>query len=269
MLKMSSTSVIWMGSKQLFVSGHEHTQLIDKFVYCLEPRWPLKSNHHWPPFVCHVIWAVFATRNTRTFVRSKDSEPFVRRTSWMKKRAYGRILTFGTAQSNTLIFCKRRNRKSIGIIRLNRKAPMYKCGIVNYFITKNRGCKPGDECAKPLLLFKQVAVPPFPQSSIAAAEWFTKFYNGFIEDKFCERPRCDILYYTLFPELDIDKFLGCPRSELLCERFDFSKESLLTLRKYLRANCRLFADILKLFFLMWTLMCCDQTFTEFCFHGCN
>ena len=53
----------------------------------VEPRWPLKSNLElrWPPFVCHVIWAVFATRNARTFVRSEDSEPFVRRTSRMKK----------------------------------------------------------------------------------------------------------------------------------------------------------------------------------------
>ena len=69
----------------------------------VEPWWPLKSNLElrWPPFVCHVIWAVFATRNARTFVRSEDSEPFVRRTSRMKKRAYERILTFGTAQSNT------------------------------------------------------------------------------------------------------------------------------------------------------------------------
>ena len=69
----------------------------------VEPRWPLKSNLElrWPPFVCHVIWAVFVTRNARTFVRSADSEPFVRRTSRMKKRAYERILTFGTAQSNT------------------------------------------------------------------------------------------------------------------------------------------------------------------------
>ena len=68
-----------------------------------EPHWPLKSNLElrWPPFVCHVIWAVFASRNARTFVRSEDSEPFVRRTSRMKKRAYERILTFGTAQSNT------------------------------------------------------------------------------------------------------------------------------------------------------------------------
>ena len=69
----------------------------------VEPRWPLKSNLElrWPPFVCHVIWAVFATRNARTFVRSEGSEPFVRRTSRMKKRAYERILKFGTAQSNT------------------------------------------------------------------------------------------------------------------------------------------------------------------------
>ena len=71
----------------------------------VEPRWSLKSNLElrWPPFVCHMIWAVFATRNARTFVRSEDSEPFVRRTSRMKKRAYERILTFGTAQSNTPI----------------------------------------------------------------------------------------------------------------------------------------------------------------------
>ena len=27
----------------------------------------------------------------------------------------------------------------------------------------------------------------FPQSNIAAAEGFTEFYNGFIEDKFCEQ----------------------------------------------------------------------------------
>ena len=55
----------------------------------VEPRWPLKSNLElrWPPFVCHVIWAVFATRNTRTFLRSEDSEPFVRRTSRMKKNS--------------------------------------------------------------------------------------------------------------------------------------------------------------------------------------
>ena len=53
----------------------------------VEPRWPLKSNLElrWSPFVCHVIWAVFATRNGRTFARSEDSEPFVRRTSRMKK----------------------------------------------------------------------------------------------------------------------------------------------------------------------------------------
>ena len=53
----------------------------------VEPRWQLKSNLElrWPPFVCHVIWAVFATRNARMFVRSEDSEPFVRRTSRMKK----------------------------------------------------------------------------------------------------------------------------------------------------------------------------------------
>ena len=71
----------------------------------VEPRWPLKSNLElrWPPFLCHVIWAVFATRNARTFVRSEDSETFVRRTSRMKKRAYERILSFGTAQSNTPI----------------------------------------------------------------------------------------------------------------------------------------------------------------------
>ena len=59
----------------------------------VEPRWPLKSNLElrWPPFVCHVIWAVFATRNARTFVRSEDSEPFLRKTSRMKKRAYERL----------------------------------------------------------------------------------------------------------------------------------------------------------------------------------
>ena len=53
----------------------------------LEHRWPLKSNLElrWPPFVCHVIWAVFATRKARTFVRSEESEPFMRRTSRMKK----------------------------------------------------------------------------------------------------------------------------------------------------------------------------------------
>ena len=44
---------------------------------------------------------------------------------------------------------------------------------------------------------------PFPQSNIAAAEWFTEFYNGF-KDEFCERLRCDFLSYTLFPQLDID-----------------------------------------------------------------
>ena len=69
----------------------------------VEPRWPLKSNLElrWPPFVCHVIWDVFATRNARTFVRSEDSEPFVRRTSRIKKPAYERILAFATAQWNT------------------------------------------------------------------------------------------------------------------------------------------------------------------------
>ena len=46
---------------------------------------------------------------------------------------------------------------------------------------------------------------PYPQSNIAAADWFTEFYNGFIEDKFCERPRIDFLSNTLFPQLDIDK----------------------------------------------------------------
>ena len=64
---------------------------------------------------------------------------------------------------------------------------------------------------------------PFPQSNIAAAELFTEFYNWFIADEFCERPRCDFLSYTLFPLLDIDKYLGCPWSELLGERSDFSK----------------------------------------------
>ena len=58
---------------------------------------------------------------------------------------------------------------------------------------------------------------PFPQSSIAeaAAEGFTELDNGFIEENFCERQRCDFQSYTLFPQLDIDKFLGCPWSELL------------------------------------------------------
>ena len=53
---------------------------------------------------------------------------------------------------------------------------------------------------------------PFPQSNIAAAaaEGFTELYNGFIEEIFCERKRCDFLSYTLFPQLDIDNFLGCP-----------------------------------------------------------
>ena len=50
---------------------------------------------------------------------------------------------------------------------------------------------------------------PFPQSNIAAAEWFTHVNNGFIEVNFCERPRRDILSYTLLPQLDTDKFLGC------------------------------------------------------------
>ena len=99
-----------------------------------------------------------------------------------------------------------------GIIRLNRKAPMYKFNIANYFITKNMGCRPGDECAKPPYLFKQAAIHSLPT---AAAERFTEFYNGFIEEKFCERQRCDFLSYTLFPQLDIDRFLGCPWSELL------------------------------------------------------
>ena len=58
---------------------------------------------------------------------------------------------------------------------------------------------------------------PFPQSNIAAAaaEGFTELYNGFVEEKFCERQCCDFLSFTLFPQLDIDKFLGCPWSELL------------------------------------------------------
>ena len=58
---------------------------------------------------------------------------------------------------------------------------------------------------------------PFPQSNIAAAAagGFTELYNGFIEEKFCERQRCDFPSYTLFPQLDIDEFLGCPWSELL------------------------------------------------------
>ena len=73
---------------------------------------------------------------------------------------------------------------------------------------------------------------PFPQSRVAAAEGFTGFYNGFIEDTFCERRRRDFLSYTLFPQLDTDKFLGCPWLELLGERFDFSKGSLLTPWKF-------------------------------------
>ena len=58
---------------------------------------------------------------------------------------------------------------------------------------------------------------PFPQPNIAtaAAEGFTELYNGFIEENIWERKRCDFLSYTLFPQLDIDKFLGCPWSELL------------------------------------------------------
>ena len=56
---------------------------------------------------------------------------------------------------------------------------------------------------------------PFPQSNIAVADGFMEFYNGFIDEKFCERQRCDFLSYTLFPQLDIDKFLGCPWSEIL------------------------------------------------------
>ena len=63
----------------------------------LEPGWPPKSNLElrWPPFVCHVIWAAFATPNARTFVHSEDSETFVRRASRIKKkRAYERIETY-------------------------------------------------------------------------------------------------------------------------------------------------------------------------------
>ena len=58
---------------------------------------------------------------------------------------------------------------------------------------------------------------PFPQSNIAAAaaEGFAELYNEFIEEKFWERLRRDFLSYTLFLQLDIDKFLGCPWSELL------------------------------------------------------
>ena len=58
---------------------------------------------------------------------------------------------------------------------------------------------------------------PFPQSNIAAAaaEGFAELYNEFIEEKFCERQRRDFLSDTLFPQLDIDKFLRCPWSELL------------------------------------------------------
>ena len=110
---------------------------------------------------------------------------------------------------------------------------------------------------------------PFPQSNIAAAAGFTEFYYGFIEDTFCERQLCDFLSYTLLPQLAIDKFLGCPWSELLGEKSDFSKESLLTPRKCLRTTCHHFADIFKSIFLVWMLMYCDQTFNEFCFHRSN
>ena len=48
------------------------------------------------------VWRV-GTPNARTFVRSEDSEPFVLTTSRLKKIAYKRILTFRTAQWNTLI----------------------------------------------------------------------------------------------------------------------------------------------------------------------
>ena len=157
----------------------------------------------------------------------------------------------------------------INIIRLNSKALMWKFNIVNYFITKNVGCRPGDECAKPPSLFNKRLSTPFPQSNIAAAEGFTEFYNGFKEDTFCERQLCDFLSYTLLPQLAIDKFLGCPWSELLGERSDFSKESLLTPRKFLRTTCCHFADIFKSIFLVWMLMYCDQTFNEFCFHRSN
>ena len=96
------------------------------------------------------------------------------------------------------------------------------------------------------------------------------FYYGFIEDTFCERQLCDFfLSYTLLPQLAIDKFLGCPWSELLGERSDFSKESLLTPRKCLRTTCHHFADIFISIFLVWMLMYCDQTFNEFCFHRSN
>ena len=58
---------------------------------------------------------------------------------------------------------------------------------------------------------------PFPQPNIAAAaaEGFTELCNGFIEEQICERQRCDFLSYTLFTQLDIDKFLWYPWPELL------------------------------------------------------
>ena len=43
----------------------------------------------------------------RDVLRSEDSEPFVWGTSRIIRRAYERILTFGTAQSNTPIVCIR------------------------------------------------------------------------------------------------------------------------------------------------------------------
>ena len=49
----------------------------------------------------HVEAGVVFFGNKNLSNLSEDSEPFVRRTSRMKKRAYERILTFGTAQSNT------------------------------------------------------------------------------------------------------------------------------------------------------------------------
>ena len=159
----------------------------------------------------------------------------------------------------------------IGIIRLSRKAPMCKFNIANYFITKNVGCRPGDDVPNHLNCLNKRLSTPFQQANIAAAaaEGFTELYNGFIEEKICERQRCDFLSYTLFPQLDIDKFLGCPWSELLGSRSDFSKESLLTPRKFLRTNCRYLAAIIKSIFCVWTLMYCNQTFIEFCFHGSN
>ena len=132
--------------------------------------------------------------------------------------------------------------------RLNRKAPMYKCGVINYFTTKNVGSRLGDVPSHLHCILKKRLSTPFPQSNIAAAEWFTEFYDRFIEDKLCERSRCDFLSYTLFPQLDIDKYLGCSWSEFWVKGLILA-ESLLTPIKFLWTNCRHFADIFKSFFL--------------------